>query len=511
VSNSPSLGRAPAQAAVCQEACPAAERVPAHLISKGIVRGRHLDEDLVLGACRLPHCASRTSRRLLPHGRRHLVIDGDAPPRVSTMAGKGKKPARLPAPYPSPSGPQRSTGRFLATAAKALGRLVTTGRVPGQAATAEADAQRTTTTGTASGRGARRRGQSAAATATPARLAVEDLPTGPVTRAAARRHRTALMGFPAVAVTSTTTSATRTVPNMIGVITRAAAARLRRAAEVTKDRDGVGSDGRVPTVSAEDAPKAPHASPSGRAIISGAARRDRRARSRGQAALAGGGRHPAAARGSSAAGRSDPELRALAQSATPLSPKAADPQLNRSALRRDPPARSGRTPSPQEEKPTATNRALPPDVAARLKIVADFHARARAAAAVFKAEPPPAVAAVISAAIVQPQEPAAAAARTSMSQAAGPSIAVSVKMDTLPFAADQMASDTSCEQMLPAAGACDVTAASRPPAPPTARSASLSPVAPDPITPAVARYLTTPITGGPDGVGAPEWSGMGDT
>ena len=55
VSNSPSLGRAPAQAAVCQAACPAAERLPTHSTSKGIVRGRHLDEDLMLGACRLPH------------------------------------------------------------------------------------------------------------------------------------------------------------------------------------------------------------------------------------------------------------------------------------------------------------------------------------------------------------------------------------------------------------------------------------------------------------------------
>jgi len=201
----------------------------------------------------------------------------------------------------------------------------------------------------------------------------------------------------------------------------------------------------------------------------------------------------------------------LAQSATPLSPKAADPQLNRSALRRDPPARNGRTPSPQEKKPTAAERALPPDVAARLKIVADFHARARAAAAVVKAEPPPAAAAVISAAIVQLQEPAAAAARTSVSQPAGPSIAVTIKMDTLPFATDQMASDTSCEQMLPVAGAGDVTAASCPPAPPTARSVSLSPAAPDPIALAVARYLTTPITAGPDGVGAPAWSGTGDT
>jgi len=55
VSNSPSLGRAPAQAAVCQAACPSAERLQTHWTSKGIVRGRHLDEDPVLGACRLPH------------------------------------------------------------------------------------------------------------------------------------------------------------------------------------------------------------------------------------------------------------------------------------------------------------------------------------------------------------------------------------------------------------------------------------------------------------------------
>jgi len=251
-------------------------------------------------------------------------------------------------------------------------------------------------------------------------------------------------------------------------------------------------------------------SPSGRSTITGAARRDRRARSGGQAAHAGGGRRPAAARGSSAAGRSDPELRALAQSGTRLSPKAADPQLNRSTLRRDPPARNGRTPSPEEKTPTAANRALPPDVAASLKIVADSHARARAAAAVVKAEPPPAVAAVISSAIVQLQEPAAAAARTSVSQPAGTSIAVTVKMDTLPFATDQMASDTSCEQMLPAACAGEVTAASCPPAPPTARSASLSPAAPGPIAPAVSRYLTAPITAEPDGVGAPAWSGTGD-
>ena len=371
------------------------------------------------------------------------------------------------------------------------------------------------TTGAASGQGARRRGQSEAAAATPARVASADLPTGPVTRAAARRHGIALTGSPAAAVTSTTTSATRTVPSVIGVITRAAAARLRRAAAVTTDRDGVGSDGRAQTASAdEDATQVPHVSPSGRANMRGASRRDRRARSAGQAAnaaTAGSGRRPAAARGSSAAGRSGPELPALAPSATPMSPNAADPQVNRSALRRDAPSRNGRTPSPQEEKPTAANRALPPDVAARLKVVADSHARARAAAAVVKAEPPPAVAAVVSAAIVQPQEPAAAAARTFVSQPAGPSIAVTVKMETLPFAADQVASDTSCEKMWPAAGAGDVTAPARLPAPPTTRSGSLSPAAPDLIAPAVARYLTTPITAGPDGVGSPAWSGTGDT
>ncbi|OSX78685.1 hypothetical protein BU14_0103s0029 [Porphyra umbilicalis] len=431
------------------------------------------------------------------------------------MAGKGKKHVHLPAPSPPPTGPQRSTGRFSTTAPKALRRLVTSGRVPGQAAAADADAPRTMTMGTASGQGARRRGQSAAAAATPARVASADLRTGPVTRAAARRHGIALMGFPAAAVTSTTTSATRTVPSVIGVITRAAAARLRRAAAVTTDRDGVGSDGRAQTASAdEDATQVPHVSPSGRANMRGASRRDRRARSAGQAAnaaTAGSGRRPAAARGSSAAGRSGPELPALAPSATPMSPNAADPQLNRSALRRDAPSRNGRTPSPQEEKPTAANRALPPDFAARLKVVADSHVRARAAAAVVKAEPPPAVAAVVSAAIVQPQEPAAAAARTFVSQPAGPSIAVTVKMETLPFAADQVASDTSCEKMWPAAGAGDVTAPARLPAPPTTRSGSLSPAAPDLIAPAVARYLTTPITAGPDGVGSPAWSGTGDT
>jgi len=409
---------------------------------------------------------------------------------------------------------------------------------------ASAGAPRTTTTGPASGRAARTWDQHAAAGSSgPAE--VTDFRAGPVTRAAARR-RAHLVAQQKAATTRPKDVTTSGAPAVVGVTTRAAAARLRLATTAGTDINDTGNHAEVATANiigtAVPAMTLPLDGPTN---VRGRSSRVRRPLStgRGGRASSDGARRPSASSTlRSSACRNGAARDVLTAGDTPPLPcDPTPPKPSGSIASRSKEPRRRGADGPEEEPPRPAYPDLPPAVAARLMVVAAAHGRAAAAAAAVKTEAPQAglgteapssacgdataapTTGAAPTAVVKTEPPSsvstadelhapvAAEKSTPNPEADEQSPAHEVKMEHHPSAAAEVAADPAGDQVFIAVGGGAATAAvAAPSAPPAATLAAVAPAVVS-VAPAGTQPVAPLTAAQRAGDGAPRWAGEGDT
>jgi len=326
------------------------------------------------------------------------------------MAREGKRPARLGAPAPSPGSALRSyrgpsgavageptTGSARDAMAARKGNKSACFGAPAPSPSAALRSSRGSggavvrdpTTVSARESMARIRDQSTKASS-PEQANVVIMPAGSVTRTSTRRRATVVLVQDAINNAAAAT-AMPTPRNVVCVITRAAAARLRRAL-ATRTKPSVtesGTDEETATTNGDAATAAPSL-PGAPVNTKSWSRRNPRALSSSQVGhlpTTGGGSVSTTHGGCSSAGRGNGGwIHAMAQLPSKLQPAPGDTEPSDSSCSHDKPSPRSLPNRSQEELPPVARPVLPPDVAARLLVVAAAHERAVAAAAATKTE-----------------------------------------------------------------------------------------------------------------------------